>query len=358
MSTRRWISPDTKILTLSDGILLESGIHLAPVQVAYRTWGTLNSHKDNAVLVCHALTGTADVDSWWSGLLGSGHALDPDHDFVICSNVLGSCYGTTGPASPKPGSDQPYGPDFPDITVRDMVHLQARLLDALGVERLQLVIGGSLGGMQVLEWAACYPERVDTIAPIATCGRHSAWCIGLSEAQRAAIRADVRWCGGRYQPDNPPQDGLAVARMIAMCTYRCSESFEQRFGRQVAASGTYQVESYLAHHGNKLVDRFDANSYLTLTLAMDRHDLGRDRPGYARVLRSIRQPSLVVSIDSDVLYPPRDQGELVDGMRNAQLGWLRSTHGHDGFLIEIGALDRLIQEFRRGLHSYCQRKAS
>ena len=318
---------------LPEPFTLESGEVLSEVRVAYRTWGTLDADGANAVLVCHALTGSADADLWWGGLFGPGRTLDPERDFIVCSNTLGSCYGTTGPASPRPGDGRPYGPDFPAVTVRDMVHLQAALLESLGVRRLRLVLGGSLGGMQALEWAALYPGVVEAIAPIAVSGRHSAWCIGLSEAQRQAIFAD-------------PGSGLAIARAIAMCTYRSRGSFEERFGRRLRTPGLFEVESYLRYQGEKLVDRFDAHTYVTLTRAMDSHDLARGRGSYEEALRAIRQPALVVAIDSDVLYPPEEQRELAALLPGARLAWLHSPHGHDAFLLEAAELDRLLVDFR------------
>jgi homoserine O-acetyltransferase len=231
-----------------------------------------------------------------------------------------------------------------------MVRVQAALLDALGVRRLRLVVGGSLGGMQVLEWAALFPERAEAIAPIAVSGRHSAWCIALSEAQRAAIRADQAWNGGRYSASDPPDAGLAAARMLAMCTYRSRASFELRFGRTPAEDGSgFAVEEWLSGHGERLVERFDANTYVTLTYAMDGHDLARGRGRYPEVLASLRQPALVVAIDSDVLYPPEEQLELAAGLPNARLEWLRSPHGHDAFLIETRTLEAQLRDFRAGL---------
>lgn len=267
----------------------------------------------------------------------------------MCSNVLGSCYGTTGPTSLNPVTGKPYGADFPAITVRDMVRLQAILLDALSVAHLRLVIGGSLGGMQVLEWALLYPEQVEAIAPIAVSGRHSAWCIGLSEAQRQAIYSDPAWNGGNYSPDEPPATGLAVARMIAMSTYRSWASFEAKFGRSRHADAPqqpYAIASYLHHQGKKLVERFDANAYIILTRAMDSHDLSRGRGDYAAVLSRIPQPTLVVAIDSDLLYPPVEQQELAQLISNAELKTLSSIHGHDAFLIDMEALNTLVVEFR------------
>jgi len=358
MQWQQFVSPATQVYELPAPFELASGEALVGAQVAYRTWGQLNDQRDNAVLVCHALTGWADADLWWEPLLGPGRALDPDRDFIICSNILGSCYGTTGPTSTNPVTGVPYGPNFPAISVRDMVKLQAILLDALGVGTLALVIGGSLGGMQVLEWAVTYPERVRAIAPMACSGRHSAWCIGLGEAQRQAIYADPNWCEGFYPPDRPPARGLAVARMMAMSTYRSWTSFETRFGRQVqpdsdetrddaTLDANFAIVNYLRHHGQKLVERFDASTYVALTQAMDRHDVGRGRSGgYPEALRSIQQPALVVGIDSDILYPPHEQQEIAALMSHAHLEWLSSNHGHDAFLINTQRLNRLVLEFR------------
>ncbi len=339
--------PAGGVLEIGRPFVLESGRTLETVQVAYRCWGRPSPAGDNAVLVCHALTGSADVDAWWGGLLGDGRALDPGRDFVICANTLGSCYGTTGPGSARPDGHGSWGPDFPVVTVRDMVRLQAVLLDHLGVGRLRLVIGGSLGGMQALEWAASFPERLDAAVVIAAPARQSAWAIALSHAQRAAIAADPRFRGGRYPAGDPPRDGLAVARMIAMCSYRSWESLEGRFGRNEAPGGGFQVESYLRHQGRKLAARFDANSYITLTRSMDTHDVGRDRGGIEAALGRIDIPVLVVAIDSDVLFPAEEQWRLVEALPRGRLAWLPSPHGHDAFLIETEGLDRTVREFRR-----------
>ena len=352
MSLARTVSSLTRTLDLAGPWWLEGGGVLPSVRVAYRTWGGLSPAADNAVVVCHALTGSADADGWWTGMLGEGRAADPTRDFIVCSNLLGSCYGTTGPSSDR-GDGTPWGPDFPALTIRDVVRVQGALLDALGVGRIRMVIGGSLGGMQVLEWGLTQPSRVDTLVPIACSGRHSAWCIGWSEAQRQAIMADPAWNGGRYHPGQPPAAGLAAARMVAMCTYRSRASLQQRHGRRVQPVGDggegtlFAVESYLRYQGWKLVERFDANTYLTLTRAMDSHDVAQGRGEYAEVLGSIRQPTLVVSIDTDVLYPPEEQRELADGIPGARLATLRSAHGHDGFLIEVDELSCLVVGFRR-----------
>ncbi|UBF30334.1 homoserine O-acetyltransferase (plasmid) [Kovacikia minuta CCNUW1] len=352
MDYRHFISADTQFYPLQDSFRLESGAILNGVQVAYRTWGRLNSTRDNAVLVCHALTGSADVDRWWELLLGSGRSLDPDLDFVVCSNILGSCYGTTGPTSINPETGVAYGTTFPAITIRDMVRLQAVLLEALGVRSLQLVVGGSLGGMQVLEWALLYPNRVQAIAVIGTSGRHSAWCIGLSEAQRQAIFADPNWQNGDYKPNQTPDRGLAIARMMAMSTYRSWASFSARFGRQMQTRETRQqfaIVDYLHHQGRKLVERFDANTYITLTHALDSHDVTRPGQTYETVLQSISQPTLVVSISSDILYPPAEQEELANLIPNAELRQLDSPHGHDAFLIETATINDLLIQFRNKL---------
>ncbi len=341
-----FLAPETRSLTLPGELPLELGGALREVRVAYRTWGTLDASRSNAVVVCHALTGSADADRWWTRMFGPGRALDPERDFIVCSNILGSCYGTTGPASQRPDGSGPWLGDFPPVTVRDMVRAQRELLRALGVERVALAVGGSLGGMQVLEWALSYPELVEAIAPIATSGRHSAWAIGLSEGQRQAIAADPRWRGGRYDPADPPAAGLAAARMMAMCMYRHKSSFDERFGRRLQTAELFAMESYLRYQGQQLVERFDAATYVALTRAMDAHDVARGRGDYQEVLRSVRAPALVVSIDSDVLYPPDEQAELARGIPGARLVRLASKDGHDAFLIDVDWLSDRVAEFR------------
>jgi homoserine O-acetyltransferase len=248
----------------------------------------------NAVVVRHALTG-ARPDLWWTRLFGPGRALDPDRDFVICSNILGSCYGTTGPTSIDPASGEPWHGTFPAITVRDMVRVQHALGERLGVRKVKLVMGGSLGGMQTLEWGLMYPELVEAMVFIASTARHSAWAIGLGEAQRQAIAADPRWRDGRYPEADPPAAGLAAARAMAMLSYRSFPSFEERFARRTQSADVYAVESYLRYQGRQLVDRFDPATYATLTRAMDTHDVSRGRGDFDEVLRGVRQPTLVVS---------------------------------------------------------------
>lgn len=342
------ISEDTRYFRPDSPFQLESGAHLDELAVAYRTWGHPDNARDHAILICHALTGSADVEAWWPEVIGEGLAFDPDRDFVVCANIVGSCYGSTGPVSKKPNSDSPYRADFPAISVRDMVNAQALLLDHLGVDKLELVTGPSLGGMQALEWAAMYPQRVGSVVPIGVGGRHSAWCIGISEAQRAAIAADPNWNDGYYTDDAPPEKGLAAARMMAVCTYRSWQSLDERFGRRRTADDSlFEVQSYLRHQGSKINTRFDANTYVTLTHAMHTHDLGRGRDDYESIVRSIEQPVLVVSVSSDALYPPEEQQALAALLPNADYEILESCHGHDGFLIETDALSQLIADFRR-----------
>lgn len=343
---RRCISDETLFLKVDESFDLENGERLEDVVIAYRTWGDIG-RSESAILICHALTGSADVEAWWPGIIGPGKAFDPANDFIVCANILGSCYGTTGPVSLKPGSDVRYRADFPEVSVRDMVRLQSLLLDALGVERLALVTGPSLGGMQALEWAAMYPGRVDSIVPIGVGGHHSAWCIGISEAQRQAIAADPDWKDGYYSDDAPPAKGLAAARMMAICTYRSWNSFEQRFARERRDEDRFQVQSYLRHQGDKINARFDANTYVTLTHAMHSHDLGRGRDSYANVLARMELPALVVSVSSDALYPPQEQRALADALPNAEYEVLDCPHGHDGFLIETESLGEIIGRFRR-----------
>jgi homoserine O-acetyltransferase len=292
--------------------------------------------------VCHALTGDADADDWWRGLFGKGRLLDPTERFIVSMSVLGGCAGTTGPPSSDPDTGLPYGPDFPEVTIRDMVRLQRLVLTELGVHHLDVAIGGSMGGMQVLEWAAMYPDVVGSIVPIAVGAAQSAWAVGLSEAQRHAIVTDAGFAGGRYVTQ--PAAGLATARMVAMCSYRSPQSFAARFGRSEDPSG-FAVGSYLRHHGDALVNRFDANAYLTLIGAMDSHDLGRDRGPLEAILHRIETRALVISIDSDVLYPLDEVRALAEGLPHARFAVLANPHGHDAFLIDTPAVDRLVRPF-------------
>jgi len=350
-------------------LALESGTTLAPVTVAFETYGRLNPEGTNAILVCHALTGNAHAagftasgqEGWWSGLIGEGKALDTSRYFVVCSNFLGGCSGTTGPASTDPRTGKEYRTSFPQMTVRDMVNVQHRLAEHLGIREIITVTGGSLGGMQVLEWAVMYPGMVRSIIPIAAASKHSAWAIGLNEASRLAILNDPAWLGGHYREQ--PSHGLALARMIAMISYRSRESFEERFGRRISVRTTtppaadffgdphqlFDVQSYLHYQGKKLVDRFDAATYLYITVAMDTHDLSRGRGLLYDVLGGIKARTLCIGINSDVLYPVEEQREIAQAIEGARYAELDSTHGHDAFLIEYEQLNRVVGEFLRSL---------
>ncbi len=329
---------------------LESGETLRQVPVAYQTWGTLNEARDNACVVCHALTGNTAIDDWWGGLLGPGKALDPQCSFIVAANVPGSPYGSVSPLTRNPDTGRLYGPDFPIFSIRDTVQLHRRLLDVLGVVRVSLVIGGSMGGMQVLEWAFL-GEYVKAIVPVAVGGRHSAWCIGWSEMQRQAIYADPKWRDGAYDPEDGPVAGLSVARMAAMISYRSRASFEDRFGRSrrrlEGDSEAYAIESYLHYQGEKLTQRFDANCYVRLTQLMDTHDIARGRGDYPAVLAQITQPALILGITSDILYPLAEQEELQAGMADADLSILETHDGHDAFLIEVDAINERVRAWIR-----------
>ncbi len=349
---------------------LEGGGVLRGITIAYETWGELAPAADNAILVCHALTGDSHAAGrqgpghptvgWWDALIGPGRALDTDRYFVVCANVLGGCQGTTGPASIDPTTGEPFGPDFPTVTMRDIVRTQSLLADHLRVPRWLSVVGGSMGGMQVLEWAVMYPLRVRSMVAIATTAAASAQQIAYSSIQRSTIVLDPRWRGGRYYdaaPGDGPHDGLAIARALAQTTYRTEGAFATKFGRteldqtddRFTAWQRYDVEGYLDYHGAKLARRFDANSYLTICRAMDLHDIGRGRGGVAAALGRVRASSLVMSIDSDALYLPYQQRELIDGLHAhglvAEHVTIDSSDGHDAFLLETDQVGAAISGF-------------
>lgn len=336
-------------------LLLENGQTLHELTVSYQCWGRLNEAKDNVLVVCHALTGNTNVADWWDGVLGAGKMLDTDRYFVICMNVLGSCYGTTGPDSRNPKTGQKYRADFPMVTVRDSVRLHRAVLAQLGITRVASVVGGSMGGMQALEWAILFPELVESLVVIASSGRHSAWCIGWSEAQRQAIYADPNWQNGYYTDAQRPDAGLAAARMSAMISYRSWASFQARFGRETQSGGapeTFKVESYQRYQGQKITQRFDALSYVRLTQLMDLHDVSADRGAYEQVLQNIRQPAFIMGIESDLLYPLVEQEELAEHLPHAEFRILHSDAGHDAFLIEFEQLNTLIHPWMEQVLSY------
>lgn len=325
---------------------LESGEELQPLQLAYHSWGELNRERDNVILVVPALTGNSNAKEWWGPVIGPGKPLDTGEYYVICISNLGSPYGSTSPVTFRDSGRDPT--DFPEVTVRDIVRAEHLLLEELGVERLQTVIGGSLGGMVSLEWPLMFPEQVSSMVTIGSSPRHSAWCIGISALQREAIISDPAWQDGQYGEEQPRQ-GLGLARKIAMVSYRSQTSFQQRFGRnlQNGQKDYYAVESYLDYQGDKLVDRFDANCYLVLTEIMDTHDVGRQRDSCVEALRCIDVPSLVVGIDSDVLYPTHEQQAIADPIPNSEYYEITSENGHDAFLIEFDQVAEALNSFRR-----------
>ncbi|MFD4828927.1 homoserine O-acetyltransferase [Streptomyces uncialis] len=353
---RRWVSLPTPLP-------LEAGGELPGVRLAYETWGRPAPDGSNAVLVLHALTGDSHVSGaagsghptagWWDALIGPGRALDTDRWFVVAPNVLGGCQGSTGPSSPR-GDGTRWGGGFPFLTQRDQVAAEAALADALGIGRWALVLGGSMGGMRALEWAVTHPGRVGALLLLACPAASGAEQIAWSHVQLHAIRSDAHWRGGDYHdaPDGEgPHRGLGLARRLAHVTYRSGAELQERFGRapqgaeQPWRGGRYQVESYLDHHAAKLVRRFDAGSYVTLTEAMNSHDVGRGRGGTAHALRRVTAPALVAAVDSDRLYPPAQQRELAAGLPHADgLRIVESPYGHDGFLIETGQVGALVRE--------------
>ena len=338
-------------------LAMDAGVALAPWQIAYQTYGSLNAERSNAVLICHALTGDQHVANvhpvtgkagWWETLIGPGKPIDTDRFFVICANVLGGCMGTTGPASTNPETGRAYGIDFPLVTIGDMVRAQAMLLDRLGIESLFAVVGGSMGGMQVLQWAATYPERVFAALPIATGARHSAQNIAFHEVGRQAVMADPDWRGGRYLDHGArPRKGLAVARMGAHVTYLSESALHRKFGRRLqdraaptfSFDADFQIESYLRHQGISFVERFDANSYLYVTRAMDYFDLAAEHGGVlARAFRNARTRFCVISFTSDWLFPTSDSRAIVHALNAAaapvSFVEIESDKGHDAFLLE------------------------
>ena len=316
-------------------LLLDSGETLHAPTIGYQSWGELNAAGDNVIWVCHALTGNTDVASWWAGLFGPGRALDPQRYFIVCANVLGSCYGSAGPLSHG-------GPEFPRISVRDMVRHQHLLALHLGVRRISLVLGGSMGGFQALEWALCYPQMVERLGLIATSFRQPAQAVALASLQCQQILLDPNFNDGDYSADAPPTLGLNLARQIGHLSYRSSVELDARFGRQQDYQGRFQVNNYLAHQGNKLTERFDANCYLRLNQAINDFDActGRGEPRFA--LSRVQQPALVVAIDSDWLYPPSEQVRLAALLPNSVYSCVSAPNGHDGFLLEAASFEPLL----------------
>jgi homoserine O-acetyltransferase len=359
------------VLGAMNPLRLDCGVDLGPYRVAYQTYGTLNPEKSNAVLICHALTLDQFVaeqhpvtgkEGWWESLVGPGKVLDPARYYIICVNVLGGCMGTTGPLSCDPASGQPWNLRFPVVTIGDMVRAQAALLDHLGIPDLFCVIGGSMGGMQVLEWAASHPHRVFSAVPIACAARHSAQNIAFHEVGRQAIMADPEWKGGDYrQHQTVPARGLAVARMTAHITYLSEQALQRKFGRALqdrnalgfGFDADFQVESYLRYQGSSFVDRFDANSYLYITRAMDYFDLAGSHGGVlAKAFTGTATRFCLVSFTSDWLFPTRESREIVHALNaaaaNVSFVEIESDKGHDAFLLDEPEMFRTLAGFLKG----------
>jgi homoserine O-acetyltransferase len=362
-----------------ESLPLDSGATLAPVDVAYETYGALNESKTNAILILHAFSGDAHAagisretgkPGWWDSMIGPGKAFDTDKYFVICTNVLGGCRGTTGPSSINPATGKPYALDFPVITQADMVRLQKKFIDYLGIPRLLAVCGGSMGAMQALQWAVDYPNAIASAIPIAGTWRHSAQQIAFNEVGRQAIMADPDWNGGNYYGGKPPARGLAVARMIGHITYMSDESMREKFGRRLRGKQSFgfdfdvdfEVESYLRYRGSQFVDRFDANSYLYITKAMDYFDITNGSGSLVAALEKVTARFLVISFTSDWLYPSYQSQEIVNALRslNRDVAYceLTSNYGHDAFLVDVAEQTEVIRGFLASTYREVMRKSA
>ncbi len=346
-------------------MVLESGERLGPITLAYETYGKLNKERSNAILVLHALSGDAHAagfhegDSkpgWWDGMIGPGKAIDTEKYFVISSNVIGGCKGSTGPSSINPKTKRPYGLDFPIITIGDMVNAQIHLIEKFGIKKILSVIGGSMGGMQVLQWMHSYPDRINSAIPIATTLRHNPQQIAFNEIGRKAIMADPNWDNGNYYGHSPPLKGLAIARMIGHVTYLSAFAMNEKFGRRIKENKEYQkfspefeVEHYLRYKGDNFVKRFDANSYLYITKAMDYFDLLNNNKTIDEIFKNLKAKILVISFKSDWLYPPEQSLEIVKACQLAGVDFsyheINSNYGHDSFLVDIKEQAEIIKNF-------------
>ncbi|MGI4870406.1 MAG: homoserine O-acetyltransferase family protein [Janthinobacterium lividum] len=333
-----------QLFFLPDPFPLENGAALTGAQVAYRTWGHLNAARDNAVWVCHALTANADVLDWWAGLFGPGCLYDPADWFIVCANVLGSCYGSTSPLDVNPATGEARFQDFPLLTIRDLAAAHEALRQALGLHKIHTLIGGSLGGQQALEWAVAQPEAFDNLVVIATNARHSAWGIAFNEAQRLAIEADPTYLAHTLGGGSA---GLRAARAVALLSYRGYAAYQatQTDPADDPRLGDYRAASYQRYQGDKLVARFDAYSYVAMTRTMDTHHLGRGQGSVVAALAQIRARTLVLGITSDVLFPLVEQRELAAGIAGAMYGELDSGYGHDGFLLETAQITQQLAQF-------------
>jgi len=340
-------------------LILESGEKLGPITLAYETYGELNEQKSNSILVLHALSGDAHAagpKGWWENMIGPGKGLDTNKYFVICSNVIGGCRGSTGPSSTNPKTGKPYGTDFPTVSIGDMVNAQKRLIGHLGIKKLLTVIGGSMGGMQVLQWMVAYPESLRSAIPIATTMKHTPQQIAFNEVGRQAIMADPDWKGGHYYGSTIPAKGLAVARMIGHITYMSDISMTEKFGRRLRAdkepvkfAAEFEVEGYLRYRGDNFVKRFDANSYLYITKAIDYFNILNGNRKLANIFIGLKAKVLVIAFKSDWLYPAYQSQEIVKACKlagvDATYCEINSTYGHDAFLLETDEETQLIKHF-------------
>lgn len=363
------------VVLCESGMPLDSGLTVGPITVAYETYGTLSPNKDNAVLACHALSMGAHAagwhadmkrPGWWDDMIGPGKGIDTDKYFVICSNVLGGCYGTTGPSSIDPKTGEPYGMGFPVVTIGDMVRLQAHLLDYLGIEKLLCVTGGSMGGMQALQWAVAYPQRVKSVILQATTHRHSPQQIAFNEVARQSIMADPAWKTGDYYGTEGPKLGLAVARMVGHITYLSDLGMEQKFGRKLRNkeqygydfSSDFEVESYLRYQGKSFVERFDANSLLYITKALDYFNLANGHHSLTEAFRDCRALFMLIAFSSDWLYPPHQMKDIAQAIRrsggDATYCELSGIYGHDSFLVEHEAQAPLVRSFLQRAYKHCE----
>ena len=370
-------SGEVKYYNIPEGeeFILDSGIKLKGLKIAYETYGQLNESKDNAILICHALSGDSHATGfysgyskpgWWDDMIGPGKGFDTDKYFIVCSNIIGGCKGSSGPNSINPDTGKPYGLSFPIVSVKDMVDAQKKLVDFLGIEKLLSVCGGSMGGMQALEWAVSYPKMVISCIPIATTYKHSAQQIAFDEVGRQAIMSDPAWNGGDYYEKGHPSAGLAVARMVGHITYMSNKSMEQKFGRVLKRgklgyefTTEFEVEGYLRYRGDSFVKRFDANSYLYITKAMDYFDLQQDKP-LANAFKKVKTRFLVIAFSSDWLYPPQQSKEIVKALKmngiDVTYCEISSDYGHDAFLLKFDEETKLIKHFLESTHKKLEKK--
>jgi len=332
-----------KVLKHNKPFVTEGGAIFKELEIAYDTWGTLNNKGDNVIWVCHALTANSDVEAWWPGMIGKGLAFDTDKYFIVCANILGSCYGTTGPLSVNPDTGKPWLNDFPVITIRDIVNLHEILRVSLGIKKIHIIIGSSIGGYQALEYSIIYPGIIEKLIFIASSPKQSPWAIAFNESQRLSLEADPTFFG-----DNPEggKKGLKAARSIALLSYRTSYAYNKTQAEESdEKTGSYKASSYQAYQGDKLVKRFNPWTYYRLTQLSDSHNIGRGRGGVEKALKIVKAETLCIGIRSDILYPPDEQKSVASGVERGSYTEIDSFFGHDGFLIETGQVTEVIKNF-------------